>query len=95
MPLMDGFEVLQWVRQQPGLEAIRIVVLTSSSEIRDVNDAYHLGTNSYLVKPNEFSEYVQTCKAIKEYWLRMDQAPEASRPPVAPQAPPPRSPGAK
>src|SRR5215471_11093425 len=36
MPLMDGFEVIQWVRQQPSLAAMRIVVLTSSSEIKDV-----------------------------------------------------------
>src|SRR5258705_12172576 len=49
MPRTDGFEVLRWVRQQPGLSALRIVVLTSSENIRDVNQAYRLGANSFLV----------------------------------------------
>jgi len=81
MPLMDGFEVIQWVRQQPSLAALRIVVLTSSDHVRDVNSAYRLGANSFLVKPDEFQNYVETCKALKQYWLNMDQTPEISRPP--------------
>ena len=85
MPLMDGFEVIQWVRQQPSLAAMRIVVLTSSTEIKDVNVAYNLGANSFLVKPDEFYQYVETCKSIKQYWLRLDQAPEVSRPAPAPK----------
>src|SRR5437879_6114874 len=51
MPRIDGFEVLRWIRQQPGLNALRVVVLTSSEDIRDVNQAYRLGANSFLVKP--------------------------------------------
>src|ERR1051326_7062364 len=50
MPRKNGFEVLQWIRQQPSLSALRVVVLTSSSEIQDVNMAYRLGSNSFLVK---------------------------------------------
>jgi CheY-like chemotaxis protein len=83
MPLMDGFEVIQWVRAQPSLAAMRIVVLTSSNEIKDANRAYHLGANSFLVKPDEFYQYVETCKTLKQYWLHLDQAPEVSRPPPA------------
>src|ERR1043166_4419196 len=48
MPRKDGFEVLQWIRQQPGLSAIRVVVLTASDTVRDVNRAYQLGANSFL-----------------------------------------------
>src|SRR4051794_26679926 len=50
MPRMNGFEVIKWIRQQPGLSALRIVVLTSSDSIRDVNTAYRLGANSFMVK---------------------------------------------
>src|SRR5258705_8683596 len=47
MPRIDGFEVLKWIREQPGLSALRVVVLTSSEDIRDVNVAYRLGANSF------------------------------------------------
>ena len=43
MPEMDGFDVLRWVRSQPGLSRLRVVVLTSSDQMRDVNQAYQLG----------------------------------------------------
>src|SRR6266446_1062764 len=51
MPRTDGFEVLTWIRQQPAFKALRIIVLTSSEDIRDVNRAYEFGANSFLVKP--------------------------------------------
>src|SRR5438477_12877403 len=51
MPRRDGFEVLQWVREQSSLKALRVIVLTSSEHIQDVNRAYDLGANSFLVKP--------------------------------------------
>ena len=57
MPGLDGFDVLQWVRQQSGLSALRILVLTSSEEIYDVNRAYQLGANSFLVKPYDFDDF--------------------------------------
>src|SRR6266850_4379035 len=50
MPRMDGFQVLEWIRQQPGLSNLRVVVLTSSENMRDVNRAYQLGANSFMVK---------------------------------------------
>jgi CheY-like chemotaxis protein len=81
MPRVDGFEVLRWIRRQPGFSSIRVVVLTSSDAIRDVNRAYALGANSFLVKPLEFENVIETAKMLKTYWLRMDKAPEASRAP--------------
>jgi len=54
MPGMNGFEVLRWIRNQPEFRKLRVVVLTASEEIRDVNEAYRLGANSFLVKPLEF-----------------------------------------
>ena len=79
MPRMDGFEVLRWVRLQPGFSSLLVVVLTSSEEIRDVNKAYQLGANSFLVKPHDFEQFAQTCHILKEYWLNLNKGPEASR----------------
>src|ERR1700753_2252422 len=45
LPRVNGFEVLKWVREQPGLAPLRVLVLTSSDQIRDVNEAYKLGAN--------------------------------------------------
>jgi CheY-like chemotaxis protein len=81
MPRMDGFEVLRWVRLQPGFSSLLVVVLTSSEEIRDVNKAYQLGANSFLVKPHDFQQFAQTCYVLKEYWLNLNKGPEANRVP--------------
>src|SRR6185436_1328860 len=56
MPKVDGFEVLQWIRQQPGFSNLVVVVLTTSSDVYDVNRAYKLGANSFLVKPQDFND---------------------------------------
>lgn len=78
MPRVDGFEVLRWIRQQPGIRNLRVVVLTASNQIRDVNQAYRLGANSFLVKPLDFENFVETSKALRQYWLVLDNAPELS-----------------
>jgi CheY-like chemotaxis protein len=80
MPIVDGFEVLRWVRRQPQLAALRVLVLTSSDSLRDVNLAYRLGANSFLVKPFEFEDCIQLGKVIREYWLGHNLAGEISRP---------------
>src|SRR4051812_16926579 len=51
LPGFSGFEIIGWVRSQPGLSGLRILVLTSSDRMKDVNDAYRLGANSFLMKP--------------------------------------------
>jgi CheY-like chemotaxis protein len=79
MPGIDGFEVMRWIRQQPGLKALRVVVLTSSDDIRDVNQAYQLGANSFLVKPVDFDRFVEISQALRGYWVWLDQAPEVRR----------------
>ena len=76
----DGFEVLIWIRQQPDLKALRVIVLTSSEDIRDVNRAYQLGANSFLVKPMDFENFTEIGKFLNDYWLRTDRAPSISRP---------------
>src|SRR3954469_23399004 len=79
MPRVDGFEVLRWVRQQPGFSALRVVVLTSSDQIRDVNTAYRLGANSFMVKPTDFENVVEMAKTLRSYWLQMSKAPDVAR----------------
>jgi CheY-like chemotaxis protein len=80
MPGMDGFDVLKWVREQPGLSLLRVVVLTSSDSMRDVNLAYQLGANSFLVKPVDFDRFVEISQALSGYWLWLDRAPDIARP---------------
>jgi CheY-like chemotaxis protein len=81
---MDGFEVLRWIRRQSELSALRVVVLTSSSEIRDVNLAYQLGANSFLVKPADFDDFLRITQALQGYWLWTDKGSEITTP--APQS---------
>ena len=80
LPRKDGFEVLAWIRRQPGLRALPVVVLTSSSEIRDVNRAYSLGANSFFVKELDFQGTVDLGKLLQIYWLDKALTPESSRP---------------
>lgn len=85
LPGIDGFELLKWIRDQPLLRAIRVIVLTSSTLNTDVNRAYQLGANSFLVKPNDFEDLVSLTRAIKGYWIWTDEAgrrPEHHKPGV-------------
>lgn len=79
MPKCDGFEVLRWIRQEAGMDNLRIIVLTSSESMADVNSAYQLGANSFLVKPLEFERFVETSKMFSRYWLNLDKGPKVSR----------------
>ncbi len=81
MPRMDGFAVLRWMRAQRGLSSIRVIVLTSCENIRDVNLAYKLGANSFLVKPLDFEHFVETSKVLRNYWIWLDKPPESFRSP--------------
>jgi CheY-like chemotaxis protein len=76
MPRKNGFEVLQWLRQQPSLASLRVLVLTSSDQIRDVNQAYLLGANSFLVKPLDFTDFRNTMQVVYDYWFTLAKAPE-------------------
>jgi len=79
MPIVDGFEVLRWARQQSSLALLKILVLTSSESLRDVNEAYRLGANSFLVKPLDFENCVQLGRLIRDCWLKTDNPPVALR----------------
>jgi len=80
MPRADGFDVLQWIRTQPSLSNLVVVVLTSSEDIRDVNRAYQLGANSFLIKPMDFENAKALAEMIRDYWLRANKPPHTIRP---------------
>jgi CheY-like chemotaxis protein len=65
MPGMNGFEVLRWIRNQWELAHLCVVMLTSSDQIRDVNEAYRLGANSFLVKPLDFVNAAELWHALE------------------------------
>jgi CheY-like chemotaxis protein len=83
MPKVNGFEALEWIRHQPGLKRMLIIMLTSSDEPRDINRAYDLGVNSYLVKPCGIEHLVGIAKYLYNYWMNLnrhaDYSPEPGR----------------
>jgi CheY-like chemotaxis protein len=75
MPKMNGFEVLEQIKGDKDLKSIPIVVLTSSERDKDIEEAYKLGCNSYIVKPVNFENFIKTVVDIKEYWLSISRVP--------------------
>jgi CheY-like chemotaxis protein len=70
MPRLDGFEVLQWLRQQPGLKRLPVIIFTSSAEPNDVDRAHELGANGYAIKPAGVDDLFTTIQAFEKYWLQ-------------------------
>lgn len=68
LPKVDGLEVLRQIKAHPTLCVIPVVVLTTSEESADVQAAYHLGVNSYIVKPVEFEKFMEVSEKIDLYW---------------------------
>jgi CheY-like chemotaxis protein len=75
LPRKSGHEVLEWLSQQPMLKRLTVVVLTSSQQSSDINRAYDLGANSYLVKPVTFNALVEMVKALNFYWVILNEKP--------------------
>ncbi len=75
LPRLSGFEVLAWLRQQPGLRRLPVVILTSSAQLADISRAYDLGANSYLVKPVAFDALRDTVNTLSRYWIRLNEKP--------------------
>jgi CheY-like chemotaxis protein len=79
LPGKMGNEVLRWMRKQPHLSNLVVVVLTSSPDSRDVDGAYENGAQSYLVKPVSLEKRLEMAKAIKRYWLDLNEFPSIGR----------------
>ncbi len=75
LPKVDGLEVLKILKSDPLTREIPIVVLTSSTEERDIVETYRLGANSYIVKPVNFDRFSAAVKELGFYWLLLNQPP--------------------
>jgi CheY-like chemotaxis protein len=68
MPNVDGFELLQWLKDHEEYSVIPRLVLSSSQQPQDIERAYQLGANSYLVKPATFDDLVKLLRLVLDYW---------------------------
>lgn len=76
LPKIDGLEVLRRLKQDNRTKSIPIVVLTSSREEPDIERAYALGANSYIVKPVDFEAFARAVSDVGLYWLLLNHAPQ-------------------
>ena len=78
LPRRSGREVLEWIRSQPALKKIVVIVFTSAQYVGEVGLAYELGASSFIIKPTEFRKYVEIARLLKGWWLQYNQfAPSA------------------
>lgn len=75
LPKVDGIEVLRQARNDEVWKQVPVVVLTTSRENADIESAYRLGVNSYIVKPVDFLAFADVVKTIKIYWLLTNEPP--------------------
>lgn len=75
LPKVSGLKVLAIIRNTPELRTLPVIVLTSSRESPDVEMAYALGANSYIVKPVDFDEFSRVMSQVGLYWLGLNQPP--------------------
>lgn len=76
LPRVDGLEVLRRLRQDPVSQTLPVVVLTSSTEDRDVQTAYRLGANSYIAKPVNFEKFMDVAGQIELFWCLINHPPD-------------------
>jgi CheY-like chemotaxis protein len=69
MPRMGGLELLQIIRARPEWTSLRVIVLTSSDQVYDLNKAYQLGAASFLMKPNDFLDFATLIRTLSTFWL--------------------------
>jgi len=77
LPYVMGLNVLKWIRQQPGVAPI-VLLLTASAEDADIATAYRLGANAFLTKPSKASKLEDMARAIKDFWLTHNTLPQES-----------------
>jgi CheY-like chemotaxis protein len=83
MPKLDGLQVLKEIRCSPELKMIPVVILTSSRQERDLVESYHLGVSAYVVKPVEFSAFMNAIRQVGLFWAVLNEPPPGSIPKVS------------
>lgn len=76
MPKMGGMEVLETMSSEDALRHIPVVILTTSSDEREITEAYRRNCRGYLLKPVGFTEFVRTVRALGEYWFNLVELPK-------------------
>jgi CheY-like chemotaxis protein len=76
LPRKSGLEVLKWIRKEPSVSTLPVIVLTSSLQDADIHRAYLQGANAYLVKPSKADELVAMAQTIKDFWLTQNRTAE-------------------
>ena len=76
LPKVDGLEVLRQLKSNKNTKKIPVVIVTSSKQDPDINTAYELGANSYVVKPVDYEKFTETIKQLGLYWLVVNEIPE-------------------
>ena len=76
LPKVSGFDVLRWVRKQPSLRRLNVVVFTSSENPQDQQRALALGADAYVVKPVTIDDFIESVLDMEKYWLRLNATPE-------------------
>lgn len=75
MPIYNGLDVLQEIKQDSNLKKIPVIILTTSSNHKDIDKAYEHLANSYVIKPIDMDEYLKTIRTIEEFWLKLSKQP--------------------
>jgi CheY-like chemotaxis protein len=85
LPKVDGIQVLERVKSDPGLRAVPVVMLTTSREERDLVQSYRLGVNAYVVKPVAFREFIEAIQELGVFWAVLNEPPPGSLRPDRPR----------
>jgi CheY-like chemotaxis protein len=75
LPRMNGFEVLNEIKEDPDLKRIPVVVLTTSQAEQDIIQSYNLYANAYVTKPVDLEQFVRVLKSIEDFWLEIVKLP--------------------
>lgn len=78
LPRIDGLEVLRRIRAGEHTSMLPVVVLTTSRETQDIEQAYRLGANSYIRKPVDYERFIQAVGQIAVYWLTLNETAESA-----------------
>jgi CheY-like chemotaxis protein len=78
LPKVDGIQVLEKIKAEPDLQAVPVVMLTTSREEKDLLRSYKLGVNAYVVKPVAFKDFIDAVQELGVFWALLNEPPPGS-----------------
>lgn len=75
LPKVSGLELIKWIREQPAIHTLQVVILTSSNQPVDIHAAHALRANAYLIKPPDAEGLAQMAASLKDFWMSRAQTP--------------------